>query len=120
MNNKENSTGYGSNNKHLKTTVEPKIHIPPLGFSSDDEFPIDCDVFHEFRDMVLPESKLRKNGILSSLMQLEDDITGEYLEPWLSSLTTLNGCNLNANKCMPLIVLVLLMPKVYAIDCTGS
>ena len=40
MNSKEKPTGNGSNNTHSKTTVEPKIHIPPLGFSIDDAFPM--------------------------------------------------------------------------------
>ena len=40
MNNKEKPTGDGSNNMHLKTIIEPTIHIHPLGFSIDDEFPL--------------------------------------------------------------------------------
>ena len=85
MNSKEKPTGNGSNNTHSKTTVEPKIHIPPLGFSTNDEFPVNCDVIHEFRDMVLPDFELDQNGILSSCMQHEDDIIGQCSKPWLSS-----------------------------------
>ena len=82
MNAKEKPTGNGRNNTHSKTTIEPKIHISPLGFSTDDEFlDVDCNVFHEFRDMVLPKYELRKNGILTSCMHPEDDITSQCLEP---------------------------------------
>ena len=42
MNSKEKPTGHGINDRYSKSKVEPKIHFPPLGFSTDDddEFPL--------------------------------------------------------------------------------